>query len=180
MWPNGVPGSLWNYDRTVTGPSNERILPLSNSPVSGEFVLYFIIGLLVVWLYAWNRFNRRSYNPSPFDYEVLRELQPAQMRDTMLMHRAFMLYALIISLLYASFTFFGGLILKITNSMPSVGPVDIDQALLKSPQWPLMLAFGLTGLTQLIGPLDQLEGLCAGTSTDLLVFRPALESIPDN
>ncbi|MFC6463316.1 hypothetical protein ACFP76_22965 [Paracoccus aerius] len=79
------------------------------------------------------------------------------MRDTMLMHRAFMLYALIISLLYASFTFFGGLILKITNSMPSVGPVDIDQALLKSPQWPLMLAFGLTGLTQLIGPLDQLE-----------------------
>ena len=105
---------------------------------------------MVVWLYAWNRFNRRTYDPAPFDYQVLRELQPAQMRDSLLMQRAFMLYALVLSLIYATFTFFGGLILRITSTFPVAGPVDVDPQTLQSPQWPLMLAFGLAGLTQLI------------------------------
>lgn len=68
-----------------------------------------------------------------------------------------MLYALVLSLIYASFTFFSGLILRITDNFPVVGPVDVDPQTLQSPQWPLMLAFGLAGLTQLIGPLDHLE-----------------------
>lgn len=84
-WPSGVPSSLWNYNRSVAGSSSEKILPLSNYSISGEFILYFLIGLVVVWLYAWNRFNRRTYDPAPFDYRVLRELQPSQMRDSLLM-----------------------------------------------------------------------------------------------
>lgn len=162
MWPSDVRNSLWNYDRTIAGPSGNQLLPLSNYPVDSEFLMYFVIGLVVVWLYAWNRFNRRSYDPSPFDYRVIRELQPAQMRDTLMMQRAFILYALILSIIYASFTFFGGIILKLLTVIPSVGPVDFDASTLQSPQWPLILAFGLAGLTQLIGPLDHLERTLRG------------------
>lgn len=161
IWPGDVRNSLWNYDRTIAGPSGNQLLPLSDYPLNGEFLLYFLIGLVVVWLYAWNRFNRRSYDPSPFDYRVLRELQPAQMRDTLMMQRAFILYAMVLSLIYASFTFFGGIIFKLLKPIASVGP-GIDTATLQSPQWPLMLAFGLAGLTQLIGPLDHLEKTLRG------------------
>ncbi|MTD99619.1 transporter substrate-binding domain-containing protein [Paracoccus sp. YIM 132242] len=135
---------------------------MTNFDVNGELLMYFLIGLVVVWLYAWNRFNRRSYEPAPFDYKVLRELQPAQMRDSLLMQRAFLLYALVLSLLYATFTFFSGVILRIAKYVPSIGPIDLDAQALQSPQWPLIIAFGLAGLTQLIGPLDHLEKTLRG------------------
>lgn len=162
IWPDTVPDSLWNYNRSLPGAFSNQAFPLTNFDVSGELLMYFLIGLVVVWLYAWNRFNRRSYEPAAFDYQVLRELQPAQMRDSMLMQRAFMLYALALSLLYATFTFFSGVILRIVKSVPSIGPVDFDAQALQSPQWPLMIALGLAGLTQLIGPLDHLEKTLRG------------------
>ena len=143
IWPSTVPDSLWNYDRSLPGAFSNQAFPLTNFDVSGELLMYFLIGLVVVWLYAWNRFNRRSYEPAPFDYQVLRELQPAQMRDSLLMQRAFLLYALVLSLLYATFTFFSGVVLRIAKYVPSIGPVDLDAQALQSPQWPLMIAFGL-------------------------------------
>lgn len=157
IWPDNVGRSLWNYDRSIAGPSSDRIFNLTNYRIDGESVIYFLIGLVVIWLYSWNRFNRRSYEPGPFDYRVLRELQPAQMRDTLLLHRAFILYALVLTLIYTVFTFFGGLILKIFGSVNQVGPLGFDSESLQSPQWPLIVAFGLAGVTQLVGPLDSLE-----------------------
>lgn len=162
MWPDNVPENLWNYERALVGLGSTRIFPMSNYSISRETMWYFLIGLVVVWLYSWNRFNRRSYDPGPFDYRVLRELQPSQMRDNLLMHRGFILYAIVLSLIYTIFTFFGGIILKILQPIPAIGPTGITPEQLNHPQWPLIVAFGLAGLTQLIGPLDGLEKMLRG------------------
>lgn len=60
IWPETVPGSLWNYDRSLPGAFSNRAFPMTDFDVSGEFLMYFLIGLVIVWLYAWNRFNRRT------------------------------------------------------------------------------------------------------------------------
>ncbi len=162
FWPSSVPEKLWSDAPKISGTITSQILPLSSYPISKEMLGYFLIGLVVVWLYSWNRFNRRSYEPGPLDYRVLRELQPAQMRDSLLMQRAFMMYGLILSFIYVTFSFFGGVILNIIKTIPAVGPLGLDQQAMQSPQWPLVVAFGLAGLTQLIGPFDNLEKMLRG------------------
>lgn len=157
LWPGGVPSTLWNYNRQLPGLS-ENWLPLTDIAINSTLLMNFGIGIVVIWLYAWNRFNKRSYEPTPFDYRVLRELLPSQMRDPLLMQRAYVVYALTLTLVYAVMSFFGGIILAMASTLPTVGPqFSVDPALVGSAQWPLMLAFGMVGLTQLIGPLDHLE-----------------------
>lgn len=162
MWPDGVSNDLWNYDRAFPGVDANKIFPMSSYQISQETVVSFLIGLVVVWLYSWNRFNRRTYEPASFDYRVLRESQPSQMRDTMLVQRGFILYAVALSLIYACLTFFGGIILKIAEAVPEVGPLGVDPQMMQDNCWPLVVAFALVGLTQLIGPLDHLEKMLRG------------------
>lgn len=157
FWPGGVPASLWNYDRQLPGLP-EAGLPLTDIALDGTLLMNFGIGIVVIWLYAWNRFNKRSYEPTQFDYRVLRELLPAQMRDPLLMQRAYVVYAVTLTLVYAVLSFFGGIVFVIMRGFPLVGPqFNVDPALVASAQWPLILAFAMVGLTQLIGPLDHLE-----------------------
>lgn len=122
------------------------------------FILAFLFGTLVIAVFAWQRFHKRSFDPTDFDYHVLRELAPTQLRGPGPMRQAYMWYAGALILVYTAMTFFGGVVLSAINVIPMAGlQVSVDNAALTSAQWPLTLAFALAGFTTLIRPLEIAE-----------------------
>ncbi|MQX41090.1 hypothetical protein [Sinorhizobium meliloti] len=155
VWPDGVPATLWNYDLLQAATPQRLPLPLMGVRPDWNFQLAFLFGALVIVVFAWQRFRQRSFDPSSFDYHVLHELAPTQLRGTGPMRRAYLYYAGTMLFIYTALTFFGELIFSAVNTIPVAGlQVDINRGTLTSPQWPLILAFAIAGFTPLLRPLE--------------------------
>lgn len=156
VWPSGVPTTLWNYD--LFKPEQRPVLPFVGIRPDWGFTLAFLFGVCVIAFFARQRFRQRTFDPSSFDYRVLRELAPPQLRGPGAMRRAYAYYAGTLIAAYFAMTFFGGLILKAVGSIPMAGlQVEVDNAALRSEQWPLTLALALAGFAPLIKPLEIVE-----------------------
>ncbi|BCH24137.1 hypothetical protein MesoLjLc_38010 [Mesorhizobium sp. L-8-10] len=156
VWPNGVPTTLWNFD--LLRPEQRPLLPFMGIRLEWGFILAFVFGVCVIAFFARQRFRQRTFDPSSFDYRVLRELAPPQLRGPGPMRRAYAYYAGTLIAAYFAMTFFGGLILRAVGSIPMAGlQVEVDNAALRSEQWPLTLALALAGFAPLIRPLEIVE-----------------------
>lgn len=156
IWPSGVPTSLWNYG--LLQPEHRRDLPFMQTRPDWAFWLAFIVGAVVIAAFAWRRFRQRTFDPSSFDYRVLREFDATQLRGSGPMRRAYAYYAGALIVAYVALTLFGGLIFNVAKVMPMAGlQVDVSDDVLNSAQWPLIIAFGLAGFTPLIKPMELLE-----------------------
>ncbi|MGI6854600.1 hypothetical protein [Mesorhizobium sp. 1B3] len=112
----------------------------------------------MIAFFAWRRFRLRTFDPSSFDYRVLREFDATQLRGTGPMRRAYAYYAGALIVAYVAFTLFGGLIFNVAKVIPMAGlQVDVSDDVLNSAQWPLIIAFGLAGFTPLIRPMELFE-----------------------
>jgi hypothetical protein len=156
VWPGGVPTTLWNYG--LLQPEHQRVLPFMGIRPDWGFLLAFLFGACVIAFFARQRFRQRTFDPSSFDYRVLRELAPTQLRGPGPMRRAYAYYAGTLIAVYAAMTFFGGLILSTVGAIPMAGlQVEVSNAVLHSAQWPLTLALALAGFAPLIRPLEIIE-----------------------
>jgi hypothetical protein len=155
-WPSGLPETLWQLDKLQ--PEKTRDLPMSGIVPETDFALAFLAGALIIAFFAWRRFRERSFEPGTFDYRVITELAPTQLRGRNPMLRAYMLYVGALLFIYIAFTFFGKILFDVSTYVPlsglqfNAGSVD-----LKSPTWPLMLAFGFAGAIPLFKPLEMVE-----------------------
>ncbi|MER9565036.1 hypothetical protein [Mesorhizobium sp. M0571] len=57
------------------------------------FVLWFVFGAVVIAIFSRQRFRQRTFDPSSFDYRVLRELAPTQLTGRGPVRRAYTYYA---------------------------------------------------------------------------------------
>lgn len=156
VWPAGVPTTLWNYG--LLQPEQQRLLPFMGVRPDWGFLLAFVFGACVIVFFARQRFRQRTFDPASFDYRVLRELAPTQLRGPGPMRRAYAYYAGTLIAVYSAMTFFGGLILSTVGAIPMAGlQVEVSNAVLQSAQWPLTLALALAGFAPLIRPLEIVE-----------------------
>ncbi len=153
-WPSQVPDTLWNYSLLQRPPD----FPLMGLSFTGPFLWAFAGGLGFVAVFAWRRFQEKTFDPKSFSYRVLKELSLTVLRGGSAMRRAYIIYAGTLIGLYIAMTFFGKLILQVVGNLPIVGPqVDVGGLNFDSPQWPLTLAFGFAGLAPLLPPLQVFE-----------------------
>lgn len=159
VWPNGMETSFWNYDKLSPERTEVSDLPLLAISLSTDFAIAFVFGAVLIAFFAFDRFNRRSFEPDSLDYRVLKEVAPMELRARDLMMRAYILYVSALLGIYVALTFFGQIIFELWNPIATAGfqfdksPVDFD-----SPQWPLLVSFGMAGVLPMIKPLDAVEG----------------------
>ncbi|QDY69153.1 hypothetical protein [Qingshengfaniella alkalisoli] len=155
VWPDGYMTSLWNYG-ALRQPRN---IPFMGYELTGDFFFAFVVGAGIIIFFAFRRFNERSFDPASFDYRVLRELAPMELRGGDLMRRAYARYAGALLVIYVALTLFGRLILQTLNSLPAAGlQVDVSSLDFNSPQWPLLISFGMVGFLPMLKPVEVVEG----------------------
>jgi hypothetical protein len=156
VWPEGEPTSLWNFH--LLRPEDDRLLPFMGVRVEWPFLLAYLVGALLIAFFAWRRFRTRTFDPSELDARVIRELLPDQLRGRGPLLRAYGYYAFVMLVIYTPLVFFGGVILPTINSFDMAGlQVDVNPTYLSSPAWPIGLAMGIAGFTELIKPVEILE-----------------------
>ena len=123
-----------------------------------QFLYSFAIGGAFLAYFAWTRFTTRTTATDAFSYKVLKDIHVAHLGGNGAMLRAYLLYLTTLTFVDVAMTFFGKLVIQAVNGLNLAG-IQVDTASLKfdSPQWPLMLAFGLAGLAPLVPPLRLAE-----------------------
>ncbi|NKJ72721.1 transporter substrate-binding domain-containing protein [Rhizobium leguminosarum bv. viciae] len=155
-WPAGVPETLWHYKDLQ--PNNPPQIPMMGVQFAQQFLIAFVVGLLFIAYFAWDRFYHKSSAPD-FRYRVMKELDVADLGGSGALRQAYLIYLSTLLFLYVAMTFFGKLIIQTLNELRIVGiQVDASSLQFDSPQWPLMLAFGFAGLAPLIPQLQIAEG----------------------
>ncbi|MDX0722940.1 hypothetical protein GOD64_29875 [Sinorhizobium medicae] len=56
-WPVGLPETLWNYERFQVQDVPQ--IPMMGVQFAPQFVIAFVLGLLFIAYFAWDRFNTR-------------------------------------------------------------------------------------------------------------------------
>ncbi|MBY5374618.1 hypothetical protein ELG72_27950 (plasmid) [Rhizobium leguminosarum] len=155
-WPEGVPETLWHYrDLQHNDPPQ---IPMMGVQFAQQFLIAFVVGLLFITYFAWERFHHQSSAPD-FRYRVMKEVDVADLGGAGALRQAYLIYLTTLLFLYVAMTFFGKLIIQTLNELRIVGiQVDASSLQFDSPQWPLMLAFGFAGLAPLIPQLRIAEG----------------------
>lgn len=154
-WPAGVPETLWHY-RNLQAHDPPQI-PMMGVQFAQQFLIAFVVGLLFITYFAWDRFNRQSTSPN-FRYRVMKEVKVANLGGAGALRHAYLIYLTTLLFLYVVMTFFGRLIVQTLNELRIVGiQVDASSLQFDNPQWPLMLAFGFAGLAPLIPQLRMAE-----------------------
>lgn len=155
-WPTGIPETLWNY-RLLQEQVAPQI-PMMGIFIAPQFLYSFALGCAFIGYFAWDRFKKRRTETGAFSLRIMKEVGVAQLGGTGALRRAYLLYVTTLMALYVAMTFFGKLILETLNNL-NVAGIQVDSASLKfdSPQWPLLLAFGLAGLAPLVMPLRVAE-----------------------
>lgn len=155
-WPAGVPSSLWSYNLlTITEKAQFPMLGISFAP---GFLVAFGFGSAFLAVFSWQRFKSDGGGAGPSAYRVLKELQPGDLGGSGALARAYFLYLTALLVAYTALTFFGKLILSLASVGELAGiSVDVGKLKFDSPQWPLMLAFGIAGLADLLPPLKLAE-----------------------
>lgn len=153
-WPAGVPGSLWTYNQLTAEELAQ--LPMMGINFASGFLYAFAFGCIFVLIFAWQRFRQKSEVVSAS--RALTRLSPSDLGGHNALIRAYLIYAGSILLLYVSLTFFGRLVLQTMNMTQVAGiEIDLDQLEFDSPQWPLLLAFAVAGLSQMLPPVTTIE-----------------------
>lgn len=155
-WPAGVPETLWNY--SVLQEKVAPQIPMMGIEIAPQFLYMFALGCGFIAYFAWDRFKKRRTETDAFSLRVMKEVGVAELGGTGALRRAYLLYMITLMAIYVAMTFFGKLILQTLNGL-NVAGIQVDSSSLKfdSPQWPLLLAFGLAGLAPLIMPLRVAE-----------------------
>lgn len=156
FWPESVPRSLWQYGLLV--PASRRAFPFVGIEVSWEFVAAFVAGTALICVFAWRRFSEPSFDVNVQAFHGFRELTIWNLKDSVSLRRAYVVYCISLVAIYATLAFFGRVIVqlldqfKVSGLQVSVGTVQFD-----SWQWPLFLALGIAGFAPLINPLVPAE-----------------------
>jgi len=154
-WPAGVPETLWHY-RDLQ-PNDPPQIPMMGVQFAQQFLIAFVVGLLFIAYFAWDRFYRKASAPD-FRYRVMKDVDVADLGGSGALRQAYLIYLSTLLFLYVTMTFFGKLIVQTLNELRIVGiQVDASSLQFDSPQWPLMLAFGFAGLAPLIPQLQIAE-----------------------
>jgi len=155
-WPSGVPETLWNY--SVLQEKVAPQIPMMGIEIAPRFLYMFAVGCGFIAYFAWDRFKKRRTETDAFSLRVMKEVGVAELGGTGALRRAYLLYMITLMSVYVAMTFFGKLIFQTLNSL-NVAGIQVDSNSLKfdSPQWPLLLAFGLAGLAPLVMPLRVAE-----------------------
>lgn len=155
-WPAGIPETLWNY-RLLQEQIAPQI-PMMGIYIAPQFLYSFAIGCAFIGYFAWDRFKKRRTETDAFNLRIMKEVGVAELGGTGALRRAYLLYVTTLMALYVAMTFFGKLIFQTLNTL-NVAGIQVDSTSLKfdSPQWPLLLAFGLAGLAPLVMPLRVAE-----------------------
>ncbi|RMC34610.1 hypothetical protein C9E82_12010 [Paracoccus siganidrum] len=121
------------------------------------FLYAFAFGCIFVLVFAWQRFRQKAEVVSAS--RALTHLSPSDLGGRNALIRAYLIYAGSILLLYVSLTFFGQLMLQSMNMTQVAGiEIDVNQLDFDSPQWPLLLAFAVAGISQMLPPVATIEG----------------------
>ncbi|PSS59702.1 hypothetical protein C6558_36610 [Ensifer sp. NM-2] len=154
-WPAGVPETLWHYKDLQ--PNDPPHIPMMGVQFAQQFLIAFLVGLLFLTYFAWQRFHHQSNAPD-FRYRVMKDVDVASLGGAGALRQAYLIYLTTLLFLYVTMTFFGKLIIQTLNELRIVGiQVDASSLQFDSPQWPLMLAFGFAGLAPLIPQLKVAE-----------------------
>ncbi|MGR3437943.1 hypothetical protein [Salipiger abyssi] len=155
IWPDGHARTLWNLDAL----QQPRAIPFLSYQFSSEFFFALAIGAMVIVLFASRRFNVHSSAVDSMDIRALRELKPMDLRATALMSQAYMRYVGVLLFIYLAFTLFGNLVLDAINTLPSAAGLQLDAQNVdfNSPQWPILISFGIAGFVPMLKPLDVIE-----------------------
>ncbi|WP_138469085.1 hypothetical protein [Poseidonocella sp. HB161398] len=155
MWPPGVPLDLWNLP---TSMGSAPVLPFMNISIARDFIVAALIGGGILIAFGWKRFNISAYSAAGEENRVLSALSPMRMRGQKATTWAYTAYVCMMLGLYISLTFFGKLILTLSNSLPIAGiQVNADTLDFDTPAWPLALALGFAGLAPIFGPVAAIE-----------------------
>lgn len=153
-WPSDVTRSFWNYEALQQAPD----MPFMGYDLDNQFTLAFAAGAVIIFIFAVTRFNTRTADQHSFRYRVLQELAPMELRRGDLMWWAYIRYAMALFLLYAVLTLFGKITLDALNTLPITGlQVDTSNINFTSPQWPLLISFGMIGVLPMLKPVEVFE-----------------------
>ncbi|MFF0946518.1 hypothetical protein ACFYE9_02235 [Rhizobium leguminosarum] len=134
-------------------------IPMMGVHFADQFLVAFVVGLIFIAFFAWDRFHTRQSASLDFRYRVMKEVDVANLGGTPALRQAYLIYVVTLLFLYIAMTFFGKLIVQTLNELKVVGvQVDASSLQFDSPQWPLMLAFGFAGLAPLVPQLRIAEG----------------------
>jgi hypothetical protein len=86
-----------------------------------EYLVAFWIGLGVIWIFAWKQFTQPSYERLRRFEEILKLLNPRDLRSGGVFFPAYFFYALILSALYWVLCTFGSLQLLSLLGLPNLG-----------------------------------------------------------
>ncbi len=161
VWPAGLERSYWNLHKLeALGQNDVRGLPffLADFDLDSGFLIATMIGIVVIVVFANERFRRHSFQPDSFSYSVLRELSPVDLRAHGEMRVARALYIAMLLAIYLVLTFFGKLFFDISQIVTSAGVQSpLPQVNFNGPEWPLMVSFGMAGLVPALKPVDFAE-----------------------
>ncbi|NKL04078.1 hypothetical protein [Rhizobium leguminosarum] len=129
-------------------------IPMMGVHFADQFLVAFVVGVLFVAYFAWDRFHTRQSTGLDFRYRVMKEIDVADLGGAPALRQAYLIYVVTLLFIYVAMTFFGKLIVQTLNELKVVGvQVDASSLQFDSPQWPLLLAFGFAGLAPLIPQL---------------------------
>lgn len=156
FWPSSVPRTLWQLN--LLAPDVRPNFPLVGVDVTLEFVAAFVLGALLICVFAWKRFAEPVYNVRDEAFSDLKDLTIWSLRDGYSLRRAYMIYCLALVFVYANLAFFGRIVVQLPNQLQVAGlQLDAGTVAFDSWQWPLFLALGIAGFAPLVNPLVPVE-----------------------
>lgn len=155
-WPSGVPESLWQFGLLV--PESRRDFPFVGIVVTWEFVAAFLAGCILICAFAWRRFSEPTYDVNATAFREFKQLTIWNLKDSVSLRRAYVIYCVSLILIYGMLAFFGRLIVQLFDEL-SISGLQIGMGTIEfdSWRWPLFLALGISGFAPLVNPLVPAE-----------------------
>lgn len=156
FWPASVPRSLWQYG--LLAPEDRRAFPFVGIHVTWEFAAAFVVGVALICAFAWRRFSEPSYDVNAQAFSDFKELPIWNLRDSVSLRRAYMVYCVSLVAIYGTLAFFGRVIVELFNRFKVSGlEINVGTVQFDTWQWPFALALGIAGFAPLINPLVPAE-----------------------
>lgn len=160
VWPESVPFSYWG--NTLGNPNEESSFvsdfPMMSIDINPAFLLAYVLGTVMIIIFAWNRFNQRTFEPRSIDQEVISTLAPSELRNRDVLVKAYAIYALCMIAVYTLLTYFGRLVLQLVGDFNVAGlSFDAQNLDFTRPEWPLVISLGIIGLLPMLKPIEFVE-----------------------
>ncbi len=140
-----------------------------------DFSIALIFGGVVIAVFAWDQFNRPSYERSLELTRLINLLSPAELRNGSAYFRAYLFYAGILLLIYATLCIYGslpiletlGFSFSLTDGGGAIGAEELPiagyspelqaEAQVSDPTIPLVISLAIIGLGPSVPLLQRLE-----------------------